>query len=86
MDIVADGELPLSADVEVIAVIHSAFRAIGFADYTMRINNRRVLRGFLSFLEIPDALAGDTIRLIDKIDKIGISKIEQELQTLLASE
>jgi histidyl-tRNA synthetase len=72
--------------VEVIAVIHSVFRSIGFADYTMRINNRKVLRGFLSFLELPESLASDTIRLIDKIDKIGISKIEQELQTLLGSE
>ncbi len=86
VDIVADGELPISADVEVIAVIHSVFREIGFSAYTMRINNRKILRGFLAFLDIPENLVGETIRLIDKIDKIGISKIEQELQTLLGSE
>ncbi len=86
IDIVADGELPLFAHVEVVAVIHSVFRALGFDTYVMRINNRKILRGFFESLEIPEDTIPHVVRTVDKVDKIGLSKLEQELQTLLASQ
>ena len=39
------GTRSIAADIETALVIHDLFRAIGFADFTIRINNRMVLIG-----------------------------------------
>lgn len=67
-----------SADIETLLVIHDLFRALGFQKFTIRVNNRMVLNGLLTKLQIEDRSVG-VLRAIDKLAKIGPQGVEQEL-------
>src|SRR5436190_4947813 len=72
IDVIGKDALPLCYDAEIPAVIWSVFEALGFGPFTIQINNRRLMRGFLEGLGLSDtetqALA---LREIDKLDKRG---------------
>lgn len=57
------------ADAEVIACICSSLEELGVTDYEVRLNNREVFKDF----------SAQTIRSIDKVDKIGIEVVLAEL-------
>ncbi len=78
IDIIGDGRLDLANDAEMPAVIYDVLRTLGLEDFTFRISNRKVLGGFFSLLQVGDA-AGDIMRTVDKIEKIGASKTRDEL-------
>jgi len=79
IDIVGDGELPLHYESEVVEVVYSIFKALNVGDFTVRINNRKLLEGYYSQQGIADM--GKTLISIDKIDKIGG---EEVIKLLLA--
>ena len=45
IDIVGDGELSIINDAEIPAVIYHTFKGLGFGEFTIRVNNRKVLSG-----------------------------------------
>jgi len=81
IDIVSEGELPLVNDAELVSVICRVFSKLNFGDFTVRINNRKILNGFFDFLNLSDKSA-DVLRVIDKLDKIGRDKIKIALSEL----
>ncbi len=74
------GSESLTSDIETTLVIHDLFRAIGVDDFTIHVNNRRVLNGMLARLELQDRSAA-VLRALDKLDKIGPEKVAAEMQT-----
>ena len=52
------GTRSLAADIETALVIHDLLRAIGFDDFTIRVNNRMVLTGLLERLGLADRADG----------------------------
>ena len=72
------GTRSTAADIETALVIHDLFRAIGFADFTIRINNRMVLTGLLERLGLADRSTA-VLRSLDKLGKIGPEKVALEL-------
>ena len=64
------GTRSTAADIETALVIHDLLRAIGFADFTIRLNNRMVLTGLLERLGLSDRSAA-VLRALDKLGKIG---------------
>jgi histidyl-tRNA synthetase len=74
------GTLSTAADIETTLVIHDLFRAIGFADFTIRLNNRMVLTGLLERLEFADR-ATAVLRALDKLGKIGPEAVAEEMTT-----
>ena len=74
------GTQSLTADIETVLVIHDLMRAIGFEDFVIRVNNRRVLSGLLDRLQLT-AQANEVLRAIDKLPKLGREKVAGELQT-----
>lgn len=80
VDIVGNGKLDIVYDAEIISVIYSTFKNLGFNDFTIRINNRKLLNGFLNSLDIKNTV--EVIRTIDKLEKIGKAKVEKELKEL----
>ncbi len=68
-------------DAEMPAIISSVFRRLGVGSFTIRINNRKVLQGFLEHLGAHH-ISAEVLRVIDKIDKIGAEKVEAELLKL----
>ena len=78
IDIVGNGSLDILNDAEILGVIYNTFRNLGFEDFKICINNRKLLTGFFSSLNIEDTET--VIRTIDKIDKIGEEKLIEELK------
>ena len=81
IDIVGDGELSSANDAEIVAVINHIFKELGFSDYVIHINNRKILIGFLTALgKLQDAT--EILRIIDKVEKIGVDAVRQDLSRL----
>ena len=72
------GVRSVAADIETALVIHDLFRAIGFADFTIRLNNRMVLTGLLERLALADR-ATAVLRALDKLGKIGPDAVAEEM-------
>jgi len=77
IDIVGSNCLSILNDAEIPSIIYSIFNNLGFKDFTIKINNRKLLNGFFESLDIKDK--SDVLRIVDKIDKIGISTTTDEL-------
>jgi histidyl-tRNA synthetase len=73
------GTLSTAADIETALVIHDLFRAIGFDEFTIHVNNRMVLSGLLERLELADKSV-PILRALDKLAKIGRDKVSEEMQ------
>ena len=80
IDIIGNGKLSIINDAEIPSVIYSTFRDLGFDSFTIKINNRKVLNGFFDALGIEDKVS--TLRILDKIDKVGNKVVEEELEKI----
>jgi histidyl-tRNA synthetase len=69
----------MSADAEIISLINAVMQRIGFPQYTVKINNRKLLTGMGVYAGVPDSQLGDLYRSVDKFDKIGAEGVEKEL-------
>lgn len=81
IDIIGDGELDLINDAELPSVIYTIFKSLGFDNFTIRINNRKILNGLFESLGQKDNSV-EVLRIIDKIDKIGKEAVIEELEKL----
>lgn len=81
IDIIGDGELNIINDAELPSVIYTTFKSLGFEDFTICINNRKILSGFFEYLKLSN-ISKDIMRIIDKADKIGIEAMSKELANL----
>ena len=81
IDIIGDGELDLINDAELPSIIYRIFTKLGFRDFTIKVNNRKLLNGL--FIEIGQKdNATEILRIIDKIDKIGKEAVIEELEKI----
>ena len=78
IDIIGNEELSILYDAEMPAVIYHVFKKLGIGDFTIRLNNRKVLGGFFASLGLSDKIE-EILRTIDKIEKIGKEKVVAEL-------
>lgn len=80
IDIIGNGSLSIINDAEIPSIIYHTFKELGFEDFTIRINNRKVLNGFFEGTDVEDRKG--VLRAIDKIEKIGEDGVRKELQEL----
>ncbi|MBI5755150.1 histidine--tRNA ligase [Candidatus Peregrinibacteria bacterium] len=80
-DIDIIGSDDVMAESEIIAVLHEGFTALGLSDHQIYINHRKAVNGFLRTLDLPEKAHIDVLRSIDKVDKIGMKGVEEELKT-----
>ncbi|HKI21203.1 MAG TPA: histidine--tRNA ligase [Isosphaeraceae bacterium] len=66
------------ADAETAQVIHAALTTAGVSDFTITLNDRRVLTGLLDSLGL-ESRSGSVLRALDKLDKIGADGVRDEL-------
>lgn len=78
IDIIGNNKLDIVNDAEIPAVIYSTFKDLGFDSFTIRINNRKILKGFFNSLGVEDSTY--ILRTIDKLEKIGVEKVRKELK------
>ncbi|MBR1408127.1 MAG: histidine--tRNA ligase [Clostridia bacterium] len=81
IDIIGDGTLGIANDAEIPAVICAALTSLGITDFTIRLNNRKVLNGLFALLGMQEQ-ATDVMRTIDKLEKIGREKVTEELSEI----
>ncbi len=81
IDIIGDGELDLINDAEMPSVIYAIFKELGFEDFTIKINNRKILNGLFESVEQKENSV-EILRIIDKIEKIGKQSVIEEFQKL----
>lgn len=80
IDIIGFESLSVVNDAEILSVIYSTFKALGFDDFTIRLNNRKILNGFFESLDIADK--AEVLRIIDKMEKIGQAAVLAELKSI----
>mgnify|MGYP001046934547 CR=1 FL=1 len=78
IDVIGDGKLDIINEAEVPSIIYKTFTSLGLERFKIRINNRKVLNGFFAILGLSEQ-AGDVLRTIDKLDKIGADKVRELL-------
>lgn len=81
IDIIGDGELSIINDAQIPSIIYNTFKELGFDNFTICINNRKILNGLFRNLGLSDD-ATDILRIIDKIEKIGKEAVKGELEVL----
>lgn len=81
VDIIGNGKLSIYNDAYVISLVYKAFKAIKLEQFKFQISNRKILKGIFNELKIDNQL--EVMILIDKYDKIGKSKFEEELIELI---
>ncbi len=78
-DIDIVGSASPMADAEILAVLTDALTALGFTGFTTLISHRQVLGGIARVSGLDDDAAANVYRAIDKLDKIGIEGVRNEL-------
>jgi histidyl-tRNA synthetase len=73
------GSRSMVVEAELIAAASDALVALGFNDFTIRLNHRQVLNGLLDQAGIPGDKHEDALIAIDKLDKVGLAKVDSEI-------
>ncbi len=74
IDVIGDGSLDITNEAEIPSIIYKTFTALGLRRFKIRVNNRKVLNGLFAILGL-EKQAGDVMRTIDKLEKIGPEKV-----------
>lgn len=78
-DIDIIGDSSNNAEMELIAATTSALDNIGFTDFTLRINDRRLLTDMIKSAGFGDDDVMPVCIIFDKLDKIGLDGVKDEL-------
>ena len=80
IDVVGKDALSVRYDAELPAVIYNVFRDLDIGAFTIQINNRKLMRGWLEGLGIDDAARQSALlREVDKLDKRGADAVRETL-------
>ena len=77
-DVDVVGSESLLNEAEFILIYHEALTNLGLTDFTIKLNNRKILSGIAELLGKPELLIPMTVA-IDKLDKIGMEGVDKEL-------
>ena len=81
IDIIGDGELSILNDAEIPSIIYNTIKEIGFDDFTICINNRKLLNGLFKELN-QEENSVEIMRIIDKLEKIGKDSVVEILEEM----
>ena len=77
IDILGDGSN--LAEIELIQATTTTLGKLGFQDFVIRINERRILKAMASFSGFSEADYDEVFIILDKMDKIGLDGVKEEL-------
>ena len=78
-DIDIIGDASVNAEMELIAATTSALDAIGFSDFTVRVNDRRILTDMILAAGFTKEEVSSVCISFDKLDKVGMDGVKAEL-------
>lgn len=73
------GEPTYLAEIELILATTTLLGKLDFKNFTIRINNRKMLKGMAKYCGFPEEAYDDVFIILDKMDKIGMAGVEAEL-------
>ncbi len=76
------GEKTNLAEIELITVVITFLSALQFKNFTIRINDRRILTKMVEYVGFKEELLDSILIALDKLDKIGVEGVTSELLTL----
>ena len=80
IDVIGKDALSVRFDAEILAVIHAVFSDLGIGDFTIQLNNRKLMRGFFEAQGVTDGeQQALVLREVDKLDKRGADYVRQTL-------
>ncbi|HOK09926.1 MAG TPA: histidine--tRNA ligase [Candidatus Hydrogenedens sp.] len=80
MDVDIAGTPNISADAEIVAVMVEIMKTLGFKNFRVHINNRKLIDALLIFNNIiNEETQKHVLRVIDKLQKVGIDNVRKEL-------
>ncbi|ERJ58507.1 histidine--tRNA ligase [Sphingobacterium paucimobilis] len=77
-DVDVVGSDSLLNEAEFVLIYWEALKELGLKDFTIKINNRKILTGIAEILGKPELIVDMTVA-IDKLDKIGLEGVNKEL-------
>ena len=77
-DLDAMGSISPVVEAEVLSAVCAILTTLGFADFTVRLNHRRVLTALLEAAGVSENLHADALVALDKLDKIGVDGVARE--------
>ncbi|HEU4353498.1 MAG TPA: histidine--tRNA ligase [Burkholderiales bacterium] len=80
IDVINREKLSYLAEAEIPSVIHSVFTEMAIGEFTIRISNRKVLKGLLHEFRVAEERAASVLRTLDKIEKEEGAKIREDLE------
>jgi len=78
-DVDALGSTSPTVEAELCAAVSDALVELGFNDFRIRINHRQLLSALLEGVGLTQGLHGDALIALDKLDKIGVAGVKNEL-------
>ncbi|MDR2646179.1 MAG: histidine--tRNA ligase [Holosporaceae bacterium] len=85
VDIIGDGSLSIEHDAEIISLVTSALQALDVPSFYTKLNNRKVLSGFLRTVVAENKII-EVIKLIDKMEKISPEEFDKSVAELMTSQ
>ena len=76
------GEKSNLAEIELISAVVTFLKRLNFKSFTVRINDRRILTRMIEVVGLPEEKQEDIFIALDKMDKIGIEGVREELLKL----
>ena len=73
------GEPSNLAEIELILATTTTLGRLGFGDFKIRINDRRLLKAMAAYSGFPEEEYDNVFITLDKMDKIGIDGVAEEL-------
>jgi histidyl-tRNA synthetase len=78
-DVDAIGSTSPIVEADILGAVAEVLTTLGFQDFRIRLNDRRLLTAILHLSGMPEHQHGDALVALDKLDKIGIEGVEREL-------
>ena len=78
------GNNSIIQEIELIKLYDKVFTELGFDDLVFKINHRLILKGIAEYLGIASNLS-EFISIIDKLDKIGIESVVNEIKDIFSN-
>ena len=73
------GEASDLAEIELITATTTTLGKLGFKNFVIRLNDRRMLKAMASYAGFPESDYDEIFIILDKMDKIGIDGVKEEL-------
>jgi histidyl-tRNA synthetase len=77
-DVDSIGSKSMLVEAELLAAASDVFKRLGFADFRIVLNHRKLLNGVLLHAGVPAEQHGVALVIMDKVDKIGVDGVKAE--------